>query len=61
LTDNLTSKTTIEIGEINNKLKHIEIRFYFNKDNTNNKKIILKYINKKKKKKKKKIRKKKKK
>jgi len=26
-TDNLASKTTIENGEINNKLKHIETKF----------------------------------
>jgi len=44
-TDNLASKTTIENGELNNKLKHIEIKFYFNKDNIKNNKIKLEYIN----------------
>ncbi len=43
-TDNLASKTTIENGELNNKLRHIEIKFYFNKDNIKNKKINLEYI-----------------
>ena len=33
LTDNLASKTTIENGEINNKLKHIDIKYHFNYDN----------------------------
>jgi len=45
LTDNLASKTSIENGELNNKLKHIEIKFYFNKDNIKNNKIKLEYIN----------------
>ena len=31
-TDNLASKTSIENGELNNKLKHIRVSFYFNKD-----------------------------
>jgi len=44
-TDNLASKTTIENGELNNKLKHIEIKFYFNRDNIKNNKITLEYIN----------------
>jgi len=44
-TDNLASKTTIENGELNNILKHIEIKFYFNKDNINNNRINLEYIN----------------
>ena len=43
-TDNLASKITIENGELNNKLKHIEIKFYFNKDNIKNNKINLEYI-----------------
>jgi hypothetical protein len=43
-TDNLASKTTIENGEINNKLRHIDIKFHFNKDNIKNKKVILEYI-----------------
>jgi len=38
-TDNLSSKTTIENGELNSKLKHINIKFYFNKDNLKNKRI----------------------
>jgi len=50
LTYNLTSMTTMENGEINNKLKHIEIKLHFNKDNIKNKKINLYYYNTKKKK-----------
>ena len=45
LTDNLASKTAIENGELNNKLKHIQIKFYFNKDNIINNRIKLEYIN----------------
>jgi len=44
-TDNIASKTIIENGELNNKLKHIEIKYYFNKDNIQNNKITLEYIN----------------
>jgi len=44
-TDNLASKTTIKNGELNNKLKHIEIKFYFNKNNIKNNKIKF-YFNK---------------
>jgi len=44
-TDNIASKTIIESGELNNKLKHIEIKYYFNKDNIQNNKITLEYIN----------------
>jgi len=44
-TDNLANKTTIENGELNNKLKHIEIKFYFNRDNIKNNKITLEYVN----------------
>jgi len=44
-TDNLASKTVIENGELNNRLKHIDIKFYFNKDNIQNNKISLEYIN----------------
>ena len=40
-TDNLASKTTMENGELNNKLRHIDIKFHFNKDNIENKKITL--------------------
>ena len=43
-TDNLASKTTIENGEINTKLKHIDIRFHFNKDNIDKKIVKLEYI-----------------
>jgi len=43
--DNLASKTTLENGELNNKLKHREIKFYFNKDNIKNNRINLEYIN----------------
>ena len=45
LTDNLASKTAIENGELNNKLKHIQIKFHFNKDNIINNRIKLEYIN----------------
>ncbi|KAL6596801.1 hypothetical protein U3516DRAFT_787411 [Neocallimastix sp. 'constans'] len=38
-TDNLTSKITIENSEINTKLKHIDIRFHFNRDNIVKRKI----------------------
>ena len=44
LTDNLASKITIENGELNNKLKHIEIKFYFNRENIINNKVNLEYI-----------------
>ncbi len=44
-TDNLASKTTIENGELNTKLKHINIKFYFNKDIIKNNLITLNYIN----------------
>jgi len=44
-TDNIACKTTIENGKLNNKLRHIDIKFYFNKDNIKNTKIILEYIN----------------
>ena len=43
-TDNQASKTTIENGQLNSKLKHINIKFYFNQDNIKNKRINLKYI-----------------
>jgi len=43
-TDNLASKTIIENGELNNKLKHIDIKFHFNKENIKNNKIKLEYI-----------------
>ena len=43
-TDNQGSKTTIENGQLNSKLKHINIKFYFNQDHIKNKRIILKYI-----------------
>jgi len=43
-TDNLTSKTSIENGELNNKLKHIRVNFYFNKDIIEKKLIKLEYM-----------------
>ena len=43
-TDNMASKTTIENGQLNSKLKHINIKFYFNKDHIKNKNIILEYV-----------------
>jgi len=42
-TDNLTSKITIENSEINTKLKHIDIRFHFNRDNIVKRKVKLEY------------------
>jgi len=45
LTDNLASKTTIENGEINNKLKHIDIKYHFNYNNIKNNKVLMEYIN----------------
>ena len=45
MTDNFASKTTLENGEINNKLKHVDIKFHFNYDNIINNKITLDYIN----------------
>ena len=42
-TDNLASKITIENGEINTKLKHIDIRFHFNRDNIVKRKVKLEY------------------
>jgi len=43
-TDNMASKTTIENGQLNSKLKHINIKFYFNKDHIKNKNITLEYV-----------------
>lgn len=43
-TNNLSSKTTIENGQLNSKLKHINIKFYFNYDHIKNKRISLEYI-----------------
>ena len=43
-TDNLSSKTTIENGQLNSRLKHINIKFYFNKDHIKNNRIKLEYI-----------------
>ena len=43
-TDNLASKTSIENGELNSKLKHISIKYHFNKDNIEKKRIKLEYI-----------------
>jgi len=42
-TDNIASKTNIENDEINTKLKHIDIKFFFNKD-IDKGKITLDYI-----------------
>jgi len=42
-TDNMASKRSIENGELNTKLKHISIKFYFNYDNIKNNKIKLEY------------------
>ena len=39
----MASKIAMENGELNTKLKHIAIKFYFNKDNIKNKRIKLEY------------------
>jgi len=44
-TDNNASKVCIENGQINTKLKHMEIKYYFNKDNITKNKIKLEYKN----------------
>ena len=44
-TDNKASKKTIENGEINSKLKHINIHYHYNIDNILKNKIKLEYIN----------------
>jgi len=44
-TDNMASKIAMENGELNTKLKHISIKFYFNNDNIKNKRIKLEYKN----------------
>ena len=44
-TDNKASKKIIENGEINKKLKHINIHYHFNIDNMMKNKIKIKYIN----------------
>jgi len=43
-TDNLASKTSIENGELNTKLKHIDIKYHFNNDYIEKKIIKLEYI-----------------
>jgi len=43
--DNKASKKTIENGEINSKLKHINIHYHYNIDNIFKNKIKLEYIN----------------
>jgi len=43
--DNMASKICIENGEINTKLKHISIKYYFSKNNIIDKRIKLKYKN----------------
>ena len=40
-TDNQASKTGIENGQLNSKLKHINLKFYFNKDLIKNNLITL--------------------
>jgi len=44
-TDNMAAKISIENNEINTKLKHISIKYYFNKDNIIHKRIKLEYKN----------------
>ena len=43
-TDNLSSKCTMENGDLNTKLKHIDIKYHFNKDNIDKHRIKLEYI-----------------
>ena len=43
-TDNNASKISMENGELNPKLKHISIKYHFNKDNIEKILIKLKYI-----------------
>ena len=43
-TDNIASKTNIENDEVNPKLKHIAIKYFFNKDNIQKGKIKLFYV-----------------
>jgi len=43
-TDNIASKTNIENDEINPKLKHVAIKYFFNKDNIEKGKIKLEYV-----------------
>lgn len=43
-TDNQASKKIMENGEINTKLKHISVRYHFNRDNIAKKKVKLEYI-----------------
>jgi len=44
-TDNQASKKIMENGEINtSKLKHISVRYHFNRDNIAKKKVKLEYI-----------------
>ena len=40
----MSSNTTIENGQLNTKLKHLNIKFYFNQDNIENNNIKLEYI-----------------
>jgi len=44
-TDNMASKICIENGEINTKLKHISIKYYFNRDNIIKNRNKLEYKN----------------
>jgi len=43
-TNNLASKISIEKGELNTKLKHFDIKYYFNKDYIEKKIIKLEYF-----------------
>jgi len=43
-TDNLASKTSIENGELNSKLKYNDIKYHFNKDYIEKKIIKLEYV-----------------
>ena len=43
-TDNQTSKCIMENGEVNTKLKHIDVRYNFNRNNILKKRINLKYV-----------------
>ena len=43
-TDNLSSKSNMENGDLNTKLKHIDIKYHFNRDNIDKHRIKLEYI-----------------
>ena len=44
-TNHLSSKTTMENGNLYTKLKHIDIKYHFNRDNLDKRRIKLEYIN----------------